>query len=911
MALPGQHRERSTHGGAGFSGLAMALVVTAIACILPGCHTWLLGADATAAGGGADAPPWNAAAQSHSGSTVSSSAAKQPSAGPQTATAKVPPPAASFAALGDPRWLFVADDSLNPLATPLPVDSGTSNAPSLNDRLRPHWHPPTPPGDPNRAVAPADRLHRWRHPGLESLLAQPAERRPDLHAALAAGDPVASTNAAILLARANDPAARAPLLRAIRSADTNNWQRQAAVEAFAELQQPDTIVELQRLVDELGKFSGSAAGNYQSDLHVELLRGLMHAEAEHPLVRFAEEVSEPRFAAALASPASNVRRTALVALANPNAGPLPANAVRFVGDPDSSVRRAALMALAARRHPEALELLRQARLDQDFLVRLAVVSDFGRLGGPEAIGELRRLASHTSELIRAAAVAALVQVNDDQTVAQEVAAAEGDKSWRVRRALVPILDRQQSPHPTALAERLVADPNFDVAKAAIESVSHWPLIEAGPILLDGMEVRSYQTRKAAAQQLAALWPPAAAFETEAIAPRRAGELEQLRQKWRTEIAALPPSASSLSSTQAATSPSHSPSAGESTPAAAAAQQLAVEKMLAALDRPMSAADRAATLRALAAVGPSLADVLQCAVKSTGRPVPEEIYRDVLPAVDPMFATLRQLSSTDPREWREAVETLKTAAASSAAASSAAAGSAVVGSAAMMPQQRLGDLALERLVAILLRDQQGGECWGAVLTCLMPEDREPAARLACAGLSHPAPDVRRLACELLARHPAAGNGPLLAKSLEDPIPMVVEAAVRAIGQLPSLEDPRPLEKILAADDHALRVEAAESLARLGYSSGVAALERLGYDAAPQVRRLAALAMGRIGDRSFVPALIHLLDDRPEICAAALRSLPRAAGGDLPPAQRLADGTEPNPAQRWKDWYAAGATMPGSR
>ena len=150
--------------------------------------------------------------------------------------------------------------------------------------------------------------------------------------------------------------------------------------------------------------------------------------------------------------------------------------------------------------------------------------------------------------------------------------------------------------------------------------------------------------------------------------------------------------------------------------------------------------------------------------------------------------------------------------------------------------------------------------------------------------------------------------MLEKSLTDANPTVVEAAVRAMSRLPSLDDSRPLENILAGQDHALRVEAAEALSQFRYPSGIAALERLGYDPSPHVRLLTAVAMGRAADRSFVAVLIHLLDDRPEISRAALEALPRAAGHDLPPAASLAADASPNPVQRWKDWYRTGVVEP---
>ncbi len=150
------------------------------------------------------------------------------------------------------------------------------------------------------------------------------------------------------------------------------------------------------------------------------------------------------------------------------------------------------------------------------------------------------------------------------------------------------------------------------------------------------------------------------------------------------------------------------------------------------------------------------------------------------------------------------------------------------------------------------------------------------RLACAGLSHPTPEVRRRACHQLAEHPDPRNGPLLLKSLQDSDPSVVEEAIRALGRLRSLDDPQPLEVFLAASDHHLRVAAAEALAMVGVISGPAALERLTFDPDPKIRLAAAMAMGAAPEASFLPDLIHLLDDRAEIRRAALAALPRVAG-----------------------------------
>ena len=144
---------------------------------------------------------------------------------------------------------------------------------------------------------------------------------------------------------------------------------------------------------------------------------------------------------------------------------------------------------------------------------------------------------------------------------------------------------------------------------------------------------------------------------------------------------------------------------------------------------------------------------------------------------------------------------------------------------------------------------------------------------------------------------------------------------------SLDDARPLEKLLSANDHELRVDAAESLARLGKSSGIAGLERLVYDPDPRVRRRAAAAMGEIADASFLPALIALLDDRADVRRSALASLPRVTGKSPPATDASAtptatNGAENDPrsvsaaeaadspqdeARRWKQWYREQTTQ----
>ena len=288
------------------------------------------------------------------------------------------------------------------------------------------------------------------------------------------------------------------------------------------------IGQLQRLADLHGKFTGEDQSHYIPELHAELLRALAYAHTAEPNGRKqSTAIDEPRFAAALESPAAIARREAALALADARFGPLPRTLKRRVYDPDRNVRQAALIVLAARHHPEALDLLKQAMLDQDLAVRETAVAGFGRLGGNEARDELRRTAKDGGDLLRAGAVAALGNLDD----AEAMNKAADDKSWRVRRVVAQWLAREPAGALRELAQRLVLDANLDVARAAITSVGAWPLAEAGPILMGAMEGRLYLPRKAAAKQLAKRWPPAADFEPEAPQPKRDATMATLRNQW--------------------------------------------------------------------------------------------------------------------------------------------------------------------------------------------------------------------------------------------------------------------------------------------------------------------------------------------------------------------------------------------
>jgi HEAT repeat protein len=741
------------------------------------------------------------------------------------------------AALADPNWQFSPNSSCDPLAD---------------------WQSPAalPAGAPTPGAL--HRAHRWQHPGLEALLNQPIKQHPDWFALLNSAEPIVATNAAIVLARAGDPAAKDALLRAVNSAPLNLRQRQAAIEALADIRRAEIIGELKRLVDNYGDFSGPGQTHYVHELHAELLRSLAWSEAA------LTPGAEPRFAAAITSPSPLVRREALLALADARFGDLPATALRAENDTDPRVRQATLVVLAVRRHPAAQDAIRRALMDQDLSVRLAAVAALGHLGGAESQTELRRLAVKEGDLVRAAAIEALAKLGDWPTIA----AAGTDKAWQVRLVVARRLSLGIDPAAPALARQLVMDVNSDVAQAAIRVVATWPIAQAGVILLDAMDGRAFLPRKTAAERLGAIWAPAANFEFEAATDRRSAAMIDLRRQWREQFGAsgLPVGTAAI-----ATSPAL-PISSE--------RVKHVADLLDQLTSPAATqTDRRVTIQALIDVGADLIRILERYQDHNSRPLPEVVYREVLPRVSPEFSAIEQLHAAAVLPRRQAIDAVR----------------------AITHQRALPSLALDRLAALATQESDP-LVWSGILSALADDGREPAIRLAYVALGHPTPDVRRRACEYLAAHPEPRHGPLLSISLADSSPTVVHAAVRALGQLQSLDDSRPLERLLAASDHGLRVDVAESLARLRKPAGCAALERLAHDPDPGVRRRAAMAMGQEPDVSFVPALIAMLDDRSDIRRAALTSLPRVTG-----KQPQAAEDPQSDALRWKQWYQAQAIL----
>lgn len=697
---------------------------------------------------------------------------------------------------------------------------------------------------------------RWRHIGLEDLLSRPPGRRPDFKLWLNDQNSVVAANAAVALARLGEGNPAERLAEAIRSPHLKMPLRSAAAEALGQVRHPSPVGALRELLDQYGQSERAAPQSYLPGLHAELIRALgRHVVAD----------DEPRLLGAFASRSAEVQLAALELWPPVGPKPLPKAILQMASAADARVRVAAIRLIADRAPRQAATLVERSLADHDLQVRLAAIAALGKLTQePLHKAKLVALLDSRGEIVRAAAVDALAEAGDFE----HVHAAGEDRSWRVRKRVAMALKNDPTAAGANVARRLVGDPNMQVARAVITSVRGWAIESAGRVLFDGIQSASQVVRQEAADQLAARWEPGHEFPATAAQSQRRQVLAKLRSRWDEQYG--PPR------TAAARGTPHRQVA------VADQDRRHVRGLLDELARRTLPAGRRADIEGtLAAMGPRLVATLEAVIDETRAPLPEPIYQDVLPRVDPTFETLARLADPNLTERRQAAQQLAEETASA----------------------RPATLALRRLAELLIR-QQDPLVWQSVQTALGDETREPAVRIQIAGLTHPVAEVRRRACAYLADRALSEHQGLLVAALDDSDRAVVLEAIRGLAAIGTLDDPTPLVQLLASRDESIRLQVAAALAKLGDRRGQAALQRLAHARDPDVRRGAARTMGQLGNAGFTATLMQMLDDRLDVKQAAVRSLEQVSGAPATEADAEPHSTLEQRVSRLRRWYARG-------
>lgn len=722
------------------------------------------------------------------------------------------------------------------------------------------------PPDPKLLTDPT--LPRWRHATLEPLLKLPPAERPNLAAALTLTEPVVRANAAIGLARWGDGRGYEVLVATINDRNLRLTLRQASAEALGCLTKPSPVDALRTSLDVNCRFDSGNLQTYSPELHADLLRALS---------RHVDAASDTHFIEGLRAPANDPRREAVAAWARSTTTEFPVAVVDLRADPTAEIRAMAVKLLLDRRHPQAIEFAQNALKDFETSVRDAAIVGLGKHGGPEARAALERVMLHEGEVLRSQAVAAFAEMG----AGDAVVAAANDKAWRVRRAVAQSLAKSPDRAAAGILRTYLADDSGEVRKATVAALEAWPLETAGPVLLAALGEPTYETRRLAGEQLARRWPTAASFTPDLPPERRREMIALFEESWSTQFGAIDRTA------LAPISPTHyDPHVRPASAAAPLASRLTEERLEQLRKMVDDAARPGANVRSFDAFGTDVVEGLERLVIERGVVLPEAVYLQILPTKDTAFAQLEMLASKTVADRRRAADQLADTA----------------------ENAPLRPLAVARLVELGQKENDGLVCRG--MYAAIENDPGPqAAALAFAGLSHPSPEVRRLACAHLGRSPQTSYAVALTAALDDPHMSVKLEALNALAHTGMLAEAGPVERLLTDVDPTLRLAAARALQRNGLPQGAAALERLAHDGDPEVRRRAAAAMGDSYAAEFVPTLVKLLSD-PSLGTrrAAVDNLAKLVGTDV----SVVPG-RPMPAlderiAAWKKWHLESTRAP---
>jgi HEAT repeat protein len=285
-------------------------------------------------------------------------------------------------------------------------------------------------------------------------------------------------------------------------------------------------------------------------------------------------------------------------------------------------------------------------------------------------------------------------------------------------------------------------------------------------------------------------------------------------------------------------------------------------------------------RQLERLGPPALVALEAAAREQSLKLEENTYRELLPKLSTTFAQIEKLRQGDPSQRRAAARSLAREAA----------------------KDPLSALAVARLDETVKEETDPLVITEALQAAAATKDAA-LHELALTALAHEDTDVKRRACEYLARCGNERHSQSLAPLVTDRDPLVVRAAVAALGRCGPPRSRAEVHALLAHRDINLQLLAAQTLAKWDDPRGPAALERLAQAQFSATRRQAIAAMSDLASDEFVPALIEALDDRDaSVQVAALAALPKVAGDN--PLDRLS----PRPvdvadrARAWKHWYA---------
>jgi HEAT repeat protein len=764
-------------------------------------------------------------------------------------------------------------------------------------------------------TAQTDSFWRWRHRGIEEILILPTEYQPNYQSLLRHENAIVRANAVIILARSGDEQVGQSLVNAIHDASLSSAMRCAAAEAFGSLKTtpPETLIQLSDVyaeyIDEKGRRKPGVPL-----LSIELLYAIAAKKplSQEPCFVRPLESRDPKVRLAAISiwrdHAPKFNSTANEQLPQTSATTLPDCIPNLCGDSNAAIQEAAMLTVAAWRSPEALSRLDLGLRNPMVSVRLAAIRGLGMLQTTDAVTLLQPALQDQSPAIRAETVRAFRQAG----LREQALTMRDDPAWEVRKAVAESLAEMENPKTAAIARKYLNDVSPAVQIAALESLRRWRGETSAPLFLETMNSNILNTRILAAELLAKYWKPAESFSPNDRTQTREAKYQELVRQFQQDVQSGRLRAENLLPKEDNFRQSANP------PQSAAIANFAdfprVRDLLTQFQQPVASRQHEETIRQLNEIGRPLVPMLEYAVFTEGRELPNELLTEVLPAIEPMFAITAKLNSPNTALRRSAITELL-------------AQTRYADVSPLLYSQLTNDVMREKDEIVLLRlwdfvDRQAEKLaktdaeWQGMSSDIptqtqqlqqMPSQQSKTFRplekaLTTNSLACASPELHRRACLHVKDYGQADDIAALLNEICHPATAVSRAALQALTAIGGADCAANVKPLLTHQQPLVVMDAAFALDQWNDPSGLNTLERLAVSGDKTTKLAIAQGIRKRRRQKFVPLLIQLLDETGTIRQEALDALPILVGKDVVPPQELAYYSVQERVELWKKWNA---------
>ncbi|QDV51399.1 HEAT repeat protein [Gimesia fumaroli] len=649
------------------------------------------------------------------------------------------------------------------------------------------------------------------------------------------------------------------------------------------LQRPDISIEIRiELYCGLARFMSPAniptleqsleVGNHKTRLPKTLRRSAMDACLIHGLWFY----GDPNLLANTTAPQKEIRKF--------DSAVWPTNIMQVRWDSDSQMRTNFGYWTVLVHHPDAEAILISQLKDADILVQNKAIEHLGTLGTETALQLLQEQVKRPQESSRISAAIGLTPWGPHY-----LAPLTKDSSASVRLAAANGLGSTASPEAALLLRSLLNDRSTHVQTSVIDSISQWPDELAIPLLLEAIQEGVYKTRRKSIIQLTNRTGTSGSISIEASKAERIAAVRELVQShnlpagfWNQLLQ------SGMQKTK------------EVNQSRVAEIQAYFQDLI---NQPRESTQYQHAFRELANIPPHELGILEKLILKTSIELPNEIYTELLPELDPDYAALNQLTSLHVTDRRQGAQQL------------------------LLKSQNvsLSPVFVKRLRK-LMSNEQDRLVWRIVMSAISKDNYDESAQLALLAINHNWSDIRILGCEYFGSHGLPQYALWLLPLLNDKNESVQIAAIKAIGHCHNPiaisgiqnetqnQTPAPsLRSKLTHSNQRVRFEAVAALSRLGDVEGMQELVRLSIDTRNSIRIDAVREMGQSGQTRFVEPLIQMAWTERNLTPLKeiLNSLDKLVPASERPADLNAQIKHSEQAKIWMNWWQTHHSGPSTR